>query len=78
MEYKVRPFVPSINQNAGKSNHVAEQLEEIIQHYSKQGWNYVRLESVSTFVKPESGCFGLGGKPGFTTSKQMIVFSKQQ
>ena len=51
MEYKVIPFVASINQNSGKSNHVAEQLEEIIKHHSNQGWKYVRLESVSTFVQ---------------------------
>ena len=30
MEYKVIPFVASINHTKGTSNHVAEQLEEII------------------------------------------------
>jgi len=76
MEYKVIPFVASIDHNKGKSSHVAEQLEEIIKHHTNQGWNYIRLESVSTFVQPENGCFGFGGKPGFTTAKQMVVFSK--
>jgi len=76
MEYKVVPFVASINQNKGKSNHVAGQLQEVIKHYGDQGWDYVRLESVSTFVYPDSGCFGIGARPGYTTSKQMIVFSK--
>lgn len=75
MEYKVIPFVASIDSKKGNSTHVANQLEEIIKNYSNQGWNYVRLESVSTFVEPESGCFG-NGKPGYTTSSQMIVFSK--
>lgn len=75
MEYKVIPFVASIDSKKGNSTHVANQLEEIIKNHSNQGWNYIRLESVSTFVEPESGCFG-GAKPGYTTSRQMIVFSK--
>ncbi|MBN4047343.1 hypothetical protein JYU05_02260 [bacterium AH-315-P13] len=76
MEYKVIPFVASIDSKKGNSTHVADQLEEIIKHHSNQGWKYIRLESVSTFVQPDAGCFGLGAKPSFTTSSQMIVFSK--
>ena len=76
MEYKVIPFVASIDSKSGNSTHVAEQLEEIIKHHSNQGWKYVRLESVSTYVQPDTGCFGLGAKPGYTTSRQMVVFSK--
>ncbi|WP_298547154.1 hypothetical protein [uncultured Aquimarina sp.] len=76
MEYKVIPFVASVSQNKIASKQVAEQLEEIIKHHANSGWQYIRLESVSTFVQPESGCFGLGGTPGYTTSRQMVVFSK--
>ncbi|KGL62921.1 hypothetical protein [Polaribacter sp. Hel1_85] len=76
MEYKVIPFVPSINRNKENSTEVALQLEDIIKHHSNQGWCYVRLESVETFIQPDAGCFGLGAKPGYTTSRQMIVFSK--
>jgi hypothetical protein len=76
MEYKVIPFVASIDANKGTSNHVAEQLESLITNYTNQGWKYVRLESVTTFIQPESGCFGFGGKPGFTTTRQMVVFGK--
>lgn len=76
MEYKVIPFVASIDSKKENSTHVANQLDEIIKHHSNQGWKYVRLESVSTFVQPDNGCFGLGAKPGYETSRQMIVFSK--
>lgn len=76
MEYKVVPFAAVIDQRKGTSAHVAEQLQKIIDHYSGQGWNYVRLESVSTFVGPDQGCFGFLGKPGYTTTRQMVVFSK--
>ncbi|WP_299436263.1 hypothetical protein [uncultured Maribacter sp.] len=76
MEYKVIPFVASIDSKKGNSTQVAYQLEEIIKHHSNQGWKYIRLESVSTFVHPDSGCFGLGAKPGYTTTRQMIVFQR--
>lgn len=76
MEYKVVPFVASIDPKKGNSNHVAEQLENLIKNFSNQGWDYVRLEGVSTYVHPESGCFG-GSKPGYTTVRQMVVFQKR-
>ncbi len=77
MEYIVIPFVASIDSKKGNSTHVAQQLEDIIKQYSNQGWNYIRLESVSTFVNADNGCFGFGGKPGYSTSRQIIVFSKE-
>ncbi|MDO6854220.1 hypothetical protein Q4599_11575 [Cellulophaga lytica] len=61
MKYKVIPFVASINHNKGGSNDVAKQLEAIINDYQDEGWKYLRIESVSTFVLPDSGCFGIGG-----------------
>ncbi|NVN18028.1 hypothetical protein GUA46_06730 [Muricauda sp. HICW] len=76
MKYKIVPFVASIDSKKGNSNHVAEQLEGIIKHHSDLGWNYVRLESVSTFVQPNNGCFGIGAAPGHTTTRQMVVFKK--
>lgn len=77
MEYKVVPFVASINSKTGNSSHVASQLEDIIKHHSNQGWKYIRLESVTTFVQPNAGCFGFGASQGYTTSNQMVVFSKE-
>lgn len=76
MEYKVVPFVASIDPKKGSSNHVAEQLESIIKNYVAQGWDYVSLESVTTYVQPDLGCFGFGAKPGYTTTNQMVVFKK--
>lgn len=76
MEYKVVPFVASIDPKKGTSNHVAEQLESLIKSHNNQGWEYIRLEGVSTFVHPDNGCFGFGNKPGYTTTRQMVVFRK--
>ena len=77
MQYKVLPFVAAIDQKKGNSSHVAEQLENLIAEQASEGWNYVRLERVTTYVGPDSGCFGLGAKPGYETSRQMAVFSRQ-
>ena len=76
MEYKVIPFVPSINRNKENSREVAKQLEDIIANYNNEGWRYIRLESVETYVIPDTGCFGLGAKPGYVAYRQMLVFSK--
>jgi hypothetical protein len=79
MQYKVIPFVGSLDQKKTfSSQHVAEQLEGVISKYNADGWTYVRLESVSTYVAADNGCFGLvGTKPGFNTSRQVIVFKKE-
>jgi hypothetical protein len=76
MQYKVVPFIATINQQKETTNAVANQLESLISQYTTEGWTYIRLESVSTYVQPNMGCFGIGGKPGYTTSYQMVVFSK--
>ncbi|AJW63216.1 hypothetical protein VO54_01740 [Elizabethkingia miricola] len=75
-EYKVVPFIATLNQQKQTTKVIAEQLENLIKNYTNQGWEYIRLESVSTYVQPDNGCFGLGSKPGFMASYQMIVFSK--
>jgi len=75
MEYKVVPFIATINQQKETTSAVADQLEYLIRQFSDQGWEYVRLESVSTYVQPDTGCFG-GGKPGHMAAYQMIVFSR--
>ncbi len=75
MEYKVVPFTASIANN-GTANHAAEQLEQLVQQYAAQGWNYVRLEKVTTTVAGNNGCFGLGATPATNTSVSMVVFQK--
>ncbi|QCX00761.1 hypothetical protein FGM00_11820 [Aggregatimonas sangjinii] len=76
MEYKVVPFVAAIDHKKGTSDHVAQQLEALINEYASKGWIYIRLEGVSTYVGPDNGCFRFGGKSGYTTARQMVVFSK--
>jgi hypothetical protein len=75
-EYKVVPFVASIGQLEG-AKQAADQLQTLIQSLAAQGWEYVRLESVTTFVAGNAGCFlGIGATPGTTTAFSMAVFRK--
>lgn len=76
MEYKVVPFTATLNQQKESGNTVAEQLETLITKYTTDGWEYIRLESVSTFIQPDDGCFGIGAKPGYIASYQMVIFSR--
>lgn len=78
MEYKVIPFVATVNQQNMSSTNIAQQLENLIKVQNEEGWKYVRLESVSTFIQPVEGCFGMGEKPGYMTSYQMAVFTKEE
>jgi len=78
MKYKVVPFTGTLDQsNKMTTQIIAEQLEAVITKHNSDGWEYVRIESVSTSVAPDNGCFGMGiigTKPGYLTSRQVIVF----
>lgn len=76
MEYKVIPFIASIDRSKENTKQVAEQLEALIKNQTAGGWNYERLESVSSYVQPTQGCFGFGGEQGYSTAHQMVVFSR--
>lgn len=74
-EYKVVPFVAAINSLEG-SQQAAAQLEQLVQTWAQNGWEYVRLESVATYVAGSSGCFGFGATAGGMTSYSMVVFRR--
>lgn len=76
MEYKVVPFTAVLSHQKLDTGVVSDQLDKVITQYTDLGWEYVRLESVSTYIQPDAGCFGLGGKPGYMAAYQMIVFSR--
>ena len=76
MEYKVIPFTATLDQKKETGNTVAGQLQQVITKYTAEGWAYVRLESVSTYVQGDSGCFGFGATPARMASYQMVVFSR--
>ena len=76
MKYKVVPLEPSFDMKKSSTTDASEYLEKFINHYETQGWRYIRVEIISTYVSGENGCFGFGATPGYTANKQMVVFSK--
>jgi hypothetical protein len=75
MTYKVVPFTAQITRQETTAK-VATQLQNVIDKYTDEGWEYVRLEVVEAEISPDQGCFGIGAKPGFNTVFRMIVFKK--
>ena len=75
MEYKVVPFVANIQSQQG-SQSVSEQLESVISANASEGWVYIRMENVETFIAGTAGCFGYGAQPSRMTTYSMIVFKK--
>ncbi|MEY8758137.1 hypothetical protein [Chryseobacterium tongliaoense] len=78
MEYKVIPFVATANQQNMSAKNIAEQLDNLITVHANDGWTYIRVESISTYIQPVEGCFGNTAQPGYMTSYQMVVFSKEE
>lgn len=75
MEYLALPFVASRTRD-GDASAVAEQLRQLINAKAAEGWSYMRLESVSTYVAGSNGCFGIGAQPGHMTNTQIAVFKR--
>ncbi|HVW96606.1 MAG TPA: hypothetical protein VHA56_11615 [Mucilaginibacter sp.] len=75
MTFKVVPFKAKISRGDTSAT-VAAQMQAIIDSHSDQGWNYMRMDSVETFVAPTKGCFGFGSIPGTTTAYNVLVFSR--
>lgn len=76
MEYKVVPFIATIDLKKNTSALIAEQLETTIRYHNEKGWKYVRMESITTFLPQEFGCFGFGAKPARTLYNQVLVFQQ--
>jgi hypothetical protein len=78
MKYKVVPLEPSFDLKSSSTKNASDYLQEYINHYHKQGWNFESVEAISTYVSGDNGCFGFGATPGYTSIKQMVVFKKEQ
>jgi hypothetical protein len=75
MEFKVVPFTAQITRN-DTSITVANQMQKMIDSQLAQGWIYIRMDSVKTSVAGTSGCFGIGAEAGFTTTFNVLIFSR--
>ncbi len=74
--YRVVPFNASINMNSG-AEAAAEQLQQLVLQMAQQGYEYVRMESIPTFIAGSSGCFGLGAVPASSREFCVVVFRQR-
>ncbi len=79
MQYDVVPFTANILKGQGAAD-AAQQLFQLINQRAQEGWEYVRLESVSTNITTpaNAGCMGIGATPAtsFETVVYMVVFRR--
>lgn len=41
-----------------------------------EGWEYVEMANIDTYVEGTSGCLGFGAKPGYNAAVAAVVFKK--
>lgn len=75
MEYKVLPFNAQLKRG-DTADVAAKQLQKLIDDQQGQGYEFVRLESITTNVAGTKGCLGFGAKPDFLVSVDVAVFRK--
>jgi hypothetical protein len=73
--FKCVPFMAKISGNATSSD-VAGQVESFIQQNASEGWEFVSCGNIDTEIAGNNGCFGIGAKPGSSTSILVLVFKK--
>lgn len=73
MRYKVVAFRANITSSGGAAD-VATQLATLISSEATGGWDYLRLETVETYIAGDSGCFGIGATQPRMTSHSVAVF----
>ena len=73
MQYIVVPFDP-VSKRAANSDAVASDLQRLIAHHAAQGWEYVRLETISAIMPGTAGCFGFGAESPSNVFYGMVVF----
>lgn len=73
MQYDVVPFTANILKGQGAAD-AAQQLSQLVNQRAQAGWEYMRLESVSTIVTTpaNAGCMGIGATPA--TSVETVVY----
>lgn len=75
MEYKVLPFNAALRRK-DSADEAARQLQQLIDEQVAQGYEFVRLEEITTHVDGSNGCLGIGAKPAFLVSVDVAVFKK--
>ena len=75
MQYHVIPFVANIGMTEGAAA-AAGQLQHMIDQLAAQGWEYVRLEELTTHVAGTDGCFATGAVSPSMRTVSLAVFRR--
>jgi hypothetical protein len=75
MQYAVVPFAPVVRQQDGAAG-AANQLADLANRMTAEGWRYVRLETVRTVVAGSAGCMGCFASPATQADFYMVVFER--
>jgi hypothetical protein len=75
MEYKVKPFIAKVSRG-GTASDVANQVNSFINQETADGWELLSCGNIDTHIEGTNGCFGIGAKPGSSTSILVLVFKK--
>ena len=75
MNYKAKPFIAKVS-SKGNSEDVASQVQTFISQEATDGWEFVSCGNIDTQIAGSDGCFGIGAKPGTSTSIMVLVFKK--
>ncbi len=75
MEYKVVPF-NALLKRKDTADVAARQLQQLIDQQKSMGYEYVRLEEVTTCVDGTNGCLGIGAKPSYIVTVSVAIFRK--
>ncbi|PXF32493.1 hypothetical protein WH50_04205 [Pokkaliibacter plantistimulans] len=78
-EYKMVQIPPNIavQMKAHRGNEAAAYLENVVNEYAADGWDFHRVDSIGVQVQP--GCFdALSGKKAESNSYYVITFRKEK
>ena len=75
MQFRVIPFTANIGVTEGAAA-AAGQLQHLIAQLGAEGWEYVRLEELTTYVAGTDGCLGIGAVPPSTRNVSLAVFRR--
>ena len=75
MKYLVLPFNASLKRK-DSAGEAAKQVQKLIDEQTEQGYEFVRLEEITTHVDGTMGCLGIGAKPSSLVIVDVAIFKK--
>jgi hypothetical protein len=75
MQFKSIPFIATVKQSA-TTQQVANQLQEMLNTQTADGWTFDTIQTVKTIIQPTNGCFGIGAQPMSIEYCSVATFTK--